>query len=120
MSYAFTAIKGLTLYDRANTFPGMILLVPVDGQQVWLIDVTGNVIHHWDTKYKPIWAELLLNGNMMYAGKGDKGPLADLEGAAGKIQEVDWSGRVVWEYADPYLHHGFFRMKSGNTLVIKW
>jgi len=26
----------------------------------------------------------------------------------------------VWEYKDPYLHHGCWRMNNGNTLVMKW
>jgi hypothetical protein len=26
----------------------------------------------------------------------------------------------VWEYENPYLHHDFYRMDNGNTMVITW
>lgn len=121
MSVAFTSIKGLTFYNTHRAYKGVTLLLPVDGREAWLIDMMGRVVHHWDTGYKPgHYAELLPNGNLLYAGKIDNGSLADLEGAGGILLEVDWEGNVIWKYQDPYLHHTCYRMKNGNTLALKW
>ncbi len=120
MSVAFNSIKGLTFYDITRAYVGVTMLVPVDGEEVWLIDMLGNTVHSWKTRHKPIYANLLPNGNLLYMGQVDKGPLVDLEGAGGSLQEVDWDGNVVWEYNEPYLHHAFDRTEKGNTLVLRW
>ncbi len=44
----------------------------------------------------------------------------DFEGAGGVLIEMDWNGKIVWQYKDPYLHHTFYRMRNGNTMVLKW
>jgi len=121
MGVAYTSIKGIVLYDSQRAYNGVTLFTPTDGTEVWLIDMLGRVVHRWDIGYKPgCYGELLPNGNLLYAGKVDNGPLTDLEGAGGILLEVDWDGKVMWEYKDPYLHHAFYRMKNGNTLVLKW
>ena len=121
MGIAFTKIKGIVLYDSRRACHGVTLLTPTDGKGVWMIDMRGRYVHHWEMGYKPgCHAELLPNGNLLYAGKVDDGPLADLEGAGGVLLEADWDGKAVWEYRDPYLHHAFHRTKNGNTLVLKW
>ncbi len=119
MSYAFAAIKGLTYYDKSRTYMGVILMIPVDGRGVWLIDRMGNIIHHWETNFKPIYGELLPNGNLLYTGQ-DNSPLAEFDGAGGIVQEIDWDSKVIWEYKNPYQHHSSCRTKEGNTLVLKW
>jgi hypothetical protein len=63
---------------------------------------------------------LLPNGHLLYEGKIENGSLANLEGAGGVLLELDWDCNVLWKYEDPYLHHAFYRMKNGNTLVLKW
>ncbi len=121
MSVAFTSIKGVTFYNSRRAYSGVNLLTPVDGEGVWLIDMMGKYVHHWDMGYTPgCYGELLPNGNLLYGGKVEGGPLAALEGAGGILLEVDWEGNVVWKCEDPHLHHGFHRMKNGNTLVLKW
>ena len=75
-----------------------------------------STIGRWDTD-QGCYGELLPTGNLLYAGKDDSGPLADLEGAGGILLEADWEGKVTWEYRDPFMHHAFYRMKNGNTLV---
>jgi len=33
---------------------------------------------------------------------------------------VDWDGNTIWKYEDKYMHHGFYRMRNGNTMIFKW
>lgn len=121
MSIAFTSIKGLTFYDMRRAFHGVTIFSPLEGTGAWIIDMNGNIVHSWEMGYKPaLYGELLPNGNLLYAGRVENGPLTEFEGAGGIIMEVDWDGKKIWEYKNPYLHNAFFRMKNGNTLVIKW
>ena len=122
MSDARTSLKGVMLYDSKRTYTGLTLFTPTEGEGAWLIDMMGRLVNHWKTGYQPGYdAQLLPNGNLLYAGKVANGPLADLDDAGGGILlEVDWDSNVVWEYKDPYLHHAFDRTKNGNSLVLKW
>jgi hypothetical protein len=49
---------------------------------------------------------------------------APIGGAAGIVQEIDWDGKVVWEYKlltpTEVQHHCFTRMPNGNTLMLAW
>ena len=72
-------------------------------------------------KYKPAgYTKLLPNGNILYSGKLNSNNILDIPGSSGIILEVDWNGKIVWEYIDDYLHDNVLRLKNGNTLVIKW
>ena len=120
MSFARTCIKGLVFCDSRRAYPGLTLFTPVEGTGVWLIDLHGRNVHKWQMEYESgCYGELLTNGNLLYGGRNPEGPLNDLEGAGGILQEVDWNGSIIWEYRDPHLHHAFYRMKNRNTLVLK-
>jgi hypothetical protein len=45
-------------------------------------------------------------------------------GVGGIVQEIDWNGKVVWEYKmfspTEAQHHCFDRMPNGNTLILGW
>ncbi len=121
MSVAFTGVKGLVLWNSYRAYNGVTLIAPLQGNGAWLIDMRGRHVNYWEMGYRPgCYGELLPTGNLLYAGKDDSGPLADLEGAGGILLEADWEGKVTWEYRDPFMHHAFYRMKNGNTLVLKW
>ncbi len=121
MSIAYCSIKGLTFYNARRAYQGFTLFTPMEGYGVWMIDMMGKFVHHWDFGYRPgCYGELLPNGNVLYGGKVEDGPLADIEGAGGILLEMDWDGNIVWKYEDPYQHHAFYRRDNGNTLVLRW
>ncbi len=121
LGIARTNGKGLIVNDSMRAFGGVTFITPVNGQRVWMINMKGEPIKHWDFGYEPAcYGELLPSGNILYAGKINNGPLSDLEGASGILLEMDWEGNIVWKYSDPYLHNAFYRMDNGNTLVIRW
>ena len=45
-------------------------------------------------------------------------------GAAGRIQEFDWDGKLVWDFkfhnAKQYPHHDAAKMPNGNVLMVVW
>jgi len=66
---------------------------------------------------------LLPNGNLLRGGVMKKKSVT-IGGAAGIVQEIDWNGKVVWEYKmntpEELHHHCFARMPNGNTLILGW
>jgi len=116
-----TKLTGTTFFSPTKCHLGLNLFAPMCGKEIFIVNMVGKIIHKWDIKYNPGYqVDLLPNGNIMYAGKIDDGPLADKEGAGGILQEVDINGDVVWEHRDPYHHHAFCRLKNGNMLYPKW
>jgi hypothetical protein len=121
MHYQLRNAKGLLHYDSAKTFNGYTLFAPMYGSDVWLIDMEGRVVHRWKMPMSPgCDAELLPNGNLLWAGKVVPGPLQDFGGSGGLLMEVDWDGNEVWRYEDPYHSHCFCRTKNGHTLIVRW
>jgi len=122
VNYARATLQGLTHYDRTKAYDGFTLFAPVLGKgDVWLIDMEGRFVHHWRMPYPPgVYGKLLPNENLLYACRIRPGPLDNFGGSAAKLIEVDWKGKIVWEYDDVYLSHDFYRMKNGNTMVIRW
>ena len=58
---------------------------------VFLIDMKGDIVHHWRVPgFVGLHGELLLNGNTLIC-----------EGATGRIFEVTVSGEIAWEYISP-------------------
>ncbi|MFC1495292.1 aryl-sulfate sulfotransferase [Thermodesulfobacteriota bacterium] len=125
---AYEAIVGPTgvlKYDREKSYGGYTLFAPmVNCKTTYLIDMEGNVVHKWESEYPPgAYAMLLPNGNLLRGGVMEKKSVT-IGGAAGIVQEIDWSGKVVWEYKmntpTELHHHCFARMPSGNTLILGW
>ena len=115
---------GVLLYDKPNSYDGYTLFSPMGSRTVYLIDMEGQVVHTWKTEYTPgSYAMLLENGNLLRGGSLQGAPAA-FGGAGGIVQEIDWDGKVVWEYKlmtqDAVQHHCFSRMPNGNTLILAW
>lgn len=108
-------------YVPSKTYDGYTLFAPMRGPGVWLIDMKGNFVHHWEVSHDPACHGVLLeNGNLLYAGKSPDNALPEFGGSGGELLEIDWEGNIVWEYRDPYMHHDFQRLPSGNTLILKY
>jgi len=107
-------------YCVSQTYEGYTLFAPMSGGGVWLIDMKGQIVHHWETKNTPAsHAVLLSNGNLLFAGKRMDSPI-QIGGSGGELLEMDWDGNVIWQYEDLYMHHDFERLANGNTLVLRW
>ncbi|MFC1498883.1 aryl-sulfate sulfotransferase [Verrucomicrobiota bacterium] len=114
-------LENVTFFSPSECYLGYNLINPVFSKTVRLIDMQGNIVKKWDTGYYPgTEGRIISNGNLLFAGKDENGPLAHFEGAGGILRELSPDNEVVWEYKDPYLHHRFHRLENGNTLVLKW
>lgn len=113
---------GLITYDRARATPGYTLFSPNFGRETYLVGMRGDIVHQW--RNHPLepgnYAQLLKNGNLLWAGRTKEGNLPNTGGKGGLLRELDWDGNVVWEYRDDNQHHDFRRLDNGNTLYIAW
>jgi len=98
----------------------------------------GRIVHRWRfSAIRPGYGKLLPNGNLLMRGVDvtfgpptpipfDQPPppfdrhIRRLGAQATHLQEVDWDGNVVWEYAREGIHHDFLRLPNGNTLIPLW
>lgn len=122
MSFARRGMSSLIGWVQSQAYNGYTLFSHTEHCTVWLIDMQGRFIHSWDLPNKPATYGILLDsGNLLV---NIRQPLSErpigLSGLAGKLIEYDWDGNVVWEYSDPYMHHDFYRMSNGNTMVVRY
>lgn len=106
-------------YVPSKAYNGYTLFTGMGGCGTWLIDMDGRFVHHWETQYPGTHAKLLPNGNLLYTGRMLP-PTLKLGGINGILLEMDWEGNVVWEYKDGYMHHDFWRLPNGNTMVLRF
>jgi len=110
----------VTYHAPDKSFNGYTLFTPKGGSTAWLIDMEGRFVHCWEMPNRPgEYGILLPDGKLLYAGKVLPGPMI-AGGSGGVLLEADWDGNIVWKYEDKYLHHSFYRMDNGNTMVIRW
>ena len=111
---------GVVQHDSGRAQHGVTLVTPMLGRNVYLVGMKGEVLHRWNTPLRPNnYAYLLPNGNLLWAGKSDKGQLLQ-GGFGGVFREYDWDGNVVWSHDDPAQHHDFRRLPNGNTIYLGW
>ena len=113
--------KGLLQYSP-GAFEGYTLFAPMSKKTTYLIDMYGNVVHTWESKYRPgISAYLLENGDLLRTGQPSRGGQG---GSGGNVQRISWDGELVWDFSIPgdkhRLHHDIAILPNGNVLMISW
>jgi hypothetical protein len=117
-------VRGLRL-NTDEAVDGYTLIAPLNSHAVLLVDMGGEVVHRWDTEHRPGAALYMLeNGNLLHCGHKEGVPRFHGGGIGGVIQEIDWDGKVVWEYElasdKSILHHDIAPMPNGHVLAIAW
>ena len=99
--------------NEPGSAEGYTLIVGDIDHKVYLIDHSGDKVHTWtmDDDVMILQAKLLENGNLMI--RRDHASEIDQRG----IAEIDRTGRIVWEYSHPGLHHDF-ALSNGNVLLL--
>jgi hypothetical protein len=122
---AIRGVTGLIKYDAGKAYQGYTLITPNETKTTYLVDMEGYIVHSWLSEYTPGQHAILLeNGNLLRAARSSEPSPVMFGGAGGLIQEIDWNGKVVWEYKNltktTVQHHTFCRMPNGNTMVLCW
>ena len=125
---------GVTRYDPAKACNMFVLFSGAD-DKTYLIDMDGNVVHRWD---HPGFPAGMLDPALAGGARGHVVlQLATIPvGGTGAIPgmpsvfsdkvlgEVDWDGKVVWQWGDQApggaarQHHDWSRLPNGDTLVL--
>src|SRR5438105_905574 len=84
------AKSGLTR-NEPGAFQGYTLFAPLRSGKTYLIDMAGNVVHTWKSKYSPGNAVYLLdNGHLLRTASDPKDRSFFGGGIGGRIEEFDW------------------------------
>ena len=113
------------LRNTGSASPGYTLIAPFGGQETFLIDLNGKVIHSWKTDRTPSQAAYLLkDGSLLRTAKVRNETFKVKGGPAGAIQKFDWQGNLTWDFVisnDRMLtHHDIEPLDNGNVLVVAW
>jgi hypothetical protein len=117
---------GVVINDP-KAFAGFTLINTMNSKKAYLIDMTGKVVHTWNTGRNSLHcAYVLPDGHLLRPTDLDGADRAfgAGPGAHGRLQEFTWDGKVVWDYKffnDKQLfHHDLTVMPDGNILLIVW
>jgi len=90
----------------------------------YLIDINQNVIRTWHGAYAPAGAAYMYSDGSLLRACGDPDVYFFAGGAGGRLQIINASDVVVWDYffstADYLQHHDIEPMPDGNVLMIAW
>ncbi len=133
---------GLTHHEPSRSSKGYTLMCGTGAREAVLLDMQGRVVHLWRVPDRRLFnVELLPNGHLLALVAPDAPPpprsgeqttrfsldpggppgLFDfLGGRSSGLRELDWDGRVVWEYENLGIHHDFHRLDNGHTIALEW
>jgi len=112
--FAFPSVfpHGTTIYKPEKCFNGFTIFT-AEGYQTVLIDMNGNVVHHWKNLCNEEHPAKLLPGGYAMGATGKRGRLLGDE-ESNDLSVVDWHGNIVWTWKRAGVHHDFQR--EGNPV----
>ncbi|HUL79875.1 MAG TPA: aryl-sulfate sulfotransferase [Vicinamibacteria bacterium] len=102
-----------------------VLFAPVRSNDTYLMDLQGQLVHRWASDSTPACSVYLLeNGELLRPRSLGAGSFPGGGCNGGRVELLDWDGRVVWSYdylgPDHQQHHDVKRMPNGHVLMIAW
>jgi len=103
---------GTTIYKPDKCFNGYTIL-DTKGHQTILIDMNGNIVHHWKNVCDEEHPAKLLPGGHVMGATGKRGRIMN-HPESNDLSVVDWDGNIVWTWKNAGVHHDFQR--EGNPV----
>lgn len=103
-----------TLYSVSNT------------STAYLIDTNSTIFKTWTfaSTAKTGYSSYLMPGGVLWRSVSNSGNVLNGGGMTGRVQKVDWSGTVLWDFtysSSTYcLHHDICPLPNGNILLISY
>ncbi len=107
--------SGLTHHEPGRAFQGYTLFSTTGGDDAYLVDMDGSVVHRWHFGQGINDGRLLPGGNLLLRTRGSLPGLI----ASDAVVELDWAGNLVWEYRNPNLRR-YNRLANGNNLFLMY
>lgn len=106
------------------TGDGYTLYTPLSDTMTYLIDMDGALVHTWTSPYKAGATGQLTEAGHLLRLADVNNPTFSGGGSAGRLEEYDWDGNLVWSYdlstSTQCTHHEFQPLPNGNILLIVW
>lgn len=103
---------------------GYVLFAATNSPFMYLINRKGEVVHQWKSNYGVFQGYLQDDGSLIQAANDPDFPVFGCCGPYGRIQKINWDGKIVWdfEYANEQhiAHHDFAVMPNGHILAIAY
>lgn len=106
--------------NTPDALDGYTLFAPVDSRTTYLIDNCGQMVHSWESAYRPgLSCYLLENGILLRTGR-----ISGMGNGSGIVEMIDWDGEVIWSHSvratHGRQHHDVELLPNGNILLIVW
>jgi hypothetical protein len=116
--------RGL-IRNLPGAFQGYTIVSPLRSTSAYLVDMKGEIVHEWKSRYTPTSGIYLLpNGSLLRAARDPNNHYFSVGGSGGIVQEIAWDGTVAWEYVyssrQHVHHHDIELLPNGNILLLAW
>ncbi|MDE0905011.1 MAG: aryl-sulfate sulfotransferase [Planctomycetota bacterium] len=125
-SSAMVPMPERTGFKPSGPFSGFTLFAPLDSKRVYLVDMAGEEVHHWDTPLKPgDSCYLTEKGTLLACQRYSDDPyFQDAGGHGGQILELAHDGEILWKFdwngESGTQHHDLELLPNGNLLFVNW
>ncbi len=113
--------RGVQLNGEEST-PGYVIFTSLSGDDVYMIDKDGQVVHTWEGDLGAGPEYLMEDGRLLRGARDPNAPRFSGGGMMGRILEYSWDGELLWEYKlaneNNLIHHDIAPMPNGNVLAI--
>ncbi|MCB2205752.1 aryl-sulfate sulfotransferase [bacterium] len=114
----------LASHAQSSAYEGYTLFNPNNSRTTYLVDMAGSTVHTWNHSRNGGYSVYLLPSGHLLRPCATSIPALRGAASAGRIEEVDWDGNLVWSFdyaGSTYVtHHDLEPMPNGNVLLIAW
>ena len=100
MGYSVFRPLGVTHHVPRRAYTGFTLFTTLGGDTTYLVDMQGRVVHLWRPALPPYYGYFLDDGRLLTSLRLPETTVT-FGGAHGAVAELDWDGRIVWQYETP-------------------
>lgn len=123
---AFLCLAAFNAPLNAQQWGGYTLYSVSGTSTTYLIDTNSTVFKTWTfaSNAKTGYSSYLMPGGTLWRSVSNQGNTLNGGGMTGRVQKVDWSGTVLWDFtyssATYCLHHDICPLPNGNILLISY
>ena len=86
------------LLNEGDVAPGYVLYSPLSSGRTFLLDTDAQVVHSWDSDYRPCSVYLLADGRLLRPGRDPDAVGFQAGGAMGLLEMYTWEGERIWQW----------------------
>ena len=114
---------GTLITRKAGAFDGYTMFSKMNGREIVLLDMDGEIVHRWECESPAFSPYLLDDGSVLYCAVEQNSKFRG-GGGCGRIQRRSWDGELLWDYVisdeQQYQHHDIEPLPNGNVLALIW